>query len=61
MFTQFKDSIMAISYRSNGTPTINELVDILKGLNKEIEIHHSQQIKYVLSKKKCNEVLIIAR
>lgn len=61
LFTQFKDSIMAISYRSNGTPTINELVDILKGLNKDIEIHHSQQIKYALSKKECNEVLIIAR
>jgi hypothetical protein len=52
---------MAISYRSNGTPTINELIDILEGLNKKVEIYHTEQMKYVLSKKESTEILIIAR
>lgn len=60
LFHKFKESIIAISYRSNGTPTINELVNILQEENKKIEIHYSNHIKYVLSKKECSEVLIIA-
>lgn len=61
LFTQFRNSTMAISYRSNGIPTIEELVNILKRLGKTIEIHRSNDIKYVLSTKKSNEVLIVAR
>jgi adenine-specific DNA methylase len=61
LFSQFKESVMAISYRSNGTPTINELIDILEGLNKKVEIYHTEQMKYVLSKKESTEILIIAR
>ena len=61
LFTQFKDTTMAISYRSNGTPTINELVNILEGLGKNVTIRQSSDIKYVLSTKRSNEILIIAR
>ena len=61
LFTQFRHSIMAISYRSNGIPTINELVDILEKLGKSVKIHQSGDIKYVLSTKQTNEVLIVAQ
>ena len=61
LFTQFQNSTMAISYRSNGIPTIDELVGILERLGKNVSIHQSGDIKYVLSTKQSNEVLIVAR
>lgn len=61
LFTQFRHTTMAISYRSNGIPTINELVDILEKLGKSVKIHQSGDIKYVLSTKQTNEVLIVAQ
>ena len=61
LFTQFQNSTMAISYRSNGIPTIEELVNILEGLGKKVNIYQSNDIKYVLSTTKTNEVLIVAR
>lgn len=61
LFTQFRYATMAISYRSNGIPTIDELVEILEKLGKTVKIHQSGDIKYVLSTKQSNEVLIVAR
>ena len=60
LFTQFKNSTMAISYRSNGIPTIEELVNILEGLGKKVKIYQSNNIKYVLSTTQTNEILIVA-
>lgn len=61
LFTQFSHATMAISYRSDGIPTINDLVGILEKLGKTINIYQSSDIKYVLSTKQSNEVLIVAR
>lgn len=61
LFTQFQHSTMAISYRSNGIPTIGELVEILERLGKNVSIYQSGEIKYVLSTKQTNEILIVAR
>lgn len=61
LFTRFRHSIMAISYRSNGIPTIDYLVTLLEKLGKSVTIYQSSEIKYVLSTKQSNEVLIIAR
>ena len=52
---------MVISYRSNGIPAIEELVGILRELNKEVRIHRGVEMKYALSKRQSSEVLIIAR
>lgn len=60
LFCQFRNATLAISYRSNGIPTIDELVDMLKKLRKRISIYQSNDIKYVLSTKQSNEVLIVA-
>ncbi len=60
LFVQFRHSTMAISYRSNGIPTIDELVNILEGFGKNVRIHQSGDIKYVLSTKQSNEILIVA-
>ncbi len=60
LFTQFRHATMAISYRSNGIPTIDELVKTLERLGKNVRIYQSGDIKYVLSTKQSNEILIVA-
>ena len=61
LFTRFQNTVMAISYRSNGIPSIKELVSILERLGKKVEIYQSGDMKYVLSTKQSNEILIVAR
>ncbi|MBR5253605.1 MAG: DNA adenine methylase [Bacteroidales bacterium] len=60
LFYKFRNSILAISYRNNGIPKINELVAMLKNSGKEVKIYTSDNIKYALSSKLTNEVLIVA-
>lgn len=60
LFDKFSDSIMAVSYRSNGIPSVDEIVSMLKKIGKNVRIYQSSEIKYVLSSKQSNEVLIIA-
>lgn len=61
LFSKFQHSAMAISYRSNGIPTIDEIVSILENLGKTVIVHQSNDIKYVLSTKRSKEVLIVAQ
>ena len=60
LFNQFKDSIIIVSYREDGIPSVEELTDILKSLNKKIEIKKIDY-KYALANKNSKEVLIIAK
>jgi len=60
LFDKFKDSILVVSYRDDGTPTIDELVGMLKRYKKDIEVK-KLDYKYVLSKGASKEVLIIAK
>jgi len=59
LFAKFKDSIMVISYRDDGIPTTEELVEMLKKIGKNVEIK-KVNYKYVLSNGTSKEVLIIA-
>lgn len=61
LFSKFRNTTMAISYRSNGIPSIDEIVVMLENLGKNVTIHQSCDIKYVLSTKQSKEVLIIAQ
>ena len=56
----FKNSILVISYRSDGIPSINEIKNILVENGKKVEIFESREIKYVLSNKHSTEILILA-
>lgn len=57
---KFKDSKIIISYREDGTPSIEEISKILKDIGKVVEIK-TMDYKYALSKKQnIKEVLIIA-
>ena len=60
LFNKFKDSILVISYRDDGMPTIDELVEMLKKYKKSIEVK-KLDYKYVLSNGNSKEVLIIAK
>ena len=60
LFKKFKDSILVISYRDDGTPTINELIKMLEKHKKSIEVK-KLEYKYVLSNGNSKEVLIIAK
>jgi len=60
LFEKFKDSILVISYRNDGTPKIDELVKMLKKYKKSIVVKELDY-KYVLSNSHSKEVLIIAR
>lgn len=60
LIDQFKDSILVISYRSDGIPSIKILENILVSYGKRVTIHESNEMKYALSKKKSTEILIIA-
>ena len=60
LIEQFKDSILVISYRSDGIPSIEKIKDILILKGKKITVHESNEMKYVLSNKKSSEILIVA-
>lgn len=59
LFDKFKDSILVVSYRNDGTPAVSELVDMLKERKKSVEVK-KLDYKYVLSNGNSKEVLIIA-
>ena len=61
LIKQFKDSILVISYRSDGIPSINRIKEILEENGKLVEIYESSEMKYVLSKKQSTEVIIIGK
>jgi len=61
LFEKFSDSILVISYRSDGIPSIEEVVSILRKYKSKITTEIFGQYKYVLSNNgKSKEVLIIA-
>lgn len=59
LFAKFKNSILVVSYRSDGIPSVAELEDIMKRYKcKVIEVKR-KKYKYVLSNNHSEEVLII--
>ena len=61
LFRKFQDSILVISYRADGIPSIEELISILrKYKGKVIEVQR-KKYKYVLSQNHSEEVLLIGK
>lgn len=61
LFRQFRHSVLVISYRSNGTPAVEELISMLENEGREVQVYKSMEMKYVLSNKQSCEVLLVAR
>jgi adenine-specific DNA methylase len=60
LFDRFKDSQLAISYRSDGIPSIDELQTMLRRQNRRLSVHTHNRYRYALSKnKRSAEVLIL--
>lgn len=59
LFHHFRNSILVISYRSDGIPTIGELETILKRYKNRIIEVKRKNYQYVLSKRQSEEVLLI--
>ncbi|MCQ1534591.1 DNA methyltransferase [Methanosarcina sp. KYL-1] len=60
LFDKFKDSIIVVSYRSDGIPSEEQLVQLLKKYKKNVREVKATDFKYVLSKKESKELLFIA-
>ena len=60
LIEKFQNSFLVFSYRSNGIPSIESLINLLENKGRHNELHFSRDIKYALSDKKSKEVLIIS-
>jgi len=60
LFNKYQNSILVISYRDDGLPSIDTLQALLEGLGKRVSVH-KYSYQYVLSKKTTNECLLIAK
>ncbi|MEQ8191569.1 MAG: DNA adenine methylase [Candidatus Eremiobacterota bacterium] len=59
LFDKFKESILVISYRSDGIPSIQELKNLLKKYKPDVEELRYKNYKYVLSHSKSEEILLL--
>lgn len=59
LFEKFRNSILVISYRSDGIPSIEELKNLLKKYKSNVEELKRKDYKYVLSNNHSEEVLLI--
>lgn len=60
VFEKFADSILVVSYRSDGIPSEAELIRLLARFKSDVRISRFRNYQYVLSKNKTsNEILLI--
>lgn len=60
LFKRYQDSIIVVSYRSDGIPSESELVFLLKRYKRHVRAEHFGQHKYVLStNSESGEILLI--
>jgi len=61
LFSKFNESILVISYRADGIPSIDELICILKKYKPTVKTTKRRDYKYVLSTNNSAEVLLIGQ
>ena len=61
LFKKYKDSTIVVSYRADGVPSIDELINIMKKYKHNVKFVSSKEYKYALSIQKSKEVIIIGR
>ena len=61
LFKKFQDSILVISYRADGIPSIEELISILRKYKSKVIEVQRKKYKYVLSQNHSEEVLLIGK
>ncbi len=61
LFKKFQNSVLVISYRSDGIPSIEELIAILRQHKKNVVEVQRKKYKYVLSQNHSEEVVLIGK
>jgi adenine-specific DNA methylase len=61
LFRKFRDSILVVSYRADGIPSISDLVSLLRQYKSHVQELDRTEYKYVLSTNESAEVLLIGR
>lgn len=61
LFKKFQNSILVISYRSDGIPSIEELLNFLNKYKQNVKELKRKNYKYVLSTNHSEEVLLIGK
>lgn len=59
LFARYHDSILVVSYRSDGTPSEQELVDMVKAVKTDVRVLRYGEYKYVLSTNNASQELLI--
>lgn len=59
LFHHFRHSILVVSYRSDGIPTIEELRRMLGEVKSRVTVHRLTDYQYVLSHRKTDEVVLV--
>jgi adenine-specific DNA-methyltransferase len=61
LFEKFRQSILVVSYRSDGVPSLDQLVGLLRNQGKTVGNFSNRDYKYVLSSNgESKEALIVA-
>ncbi len=61
LFRKFQNSILVVSYRADGIPSIEELESLLRKYKPTVEEIKRKNYKYVLSTNHSEEVLLIGK
>ncbi|MCX6027916.1 MAG: DNA adenine methylase [Chloroflexi bacterium] len=62
LFGKYHDSVLVVSYRSDGIPSVEELIGILRRYKPRVRVEHYGQYKYALSTNgKSEEILVIGQ
>jgi len=61
LFKKFQKSILVVSYRADGIPSIEELLNLLKKYKQNVKESKRKNYKYVLSTNHSEEVLLIGK
>lgn len=59
LFRRYRDSIVVVSYRSDGIPSESDLVLLLKQYKRNVRVEHFGQYKYVLSTNSGSEEMLL--
>ena len=59
LFERHRASKIVVSYRSDGIPSIEELVVLLKKFKAKVEVAATAGYQYALSTRRCQEVLLV--
>lgn len=60
LFDRFRSSVLAVSYRSDGIPSIDELTLLLKNVKRRVQVHVFESRPYALSINRAKrEVLLV--